>query len=117
MAASCRFDAIPEALRKRLETEDLRVSPVVHLELAYLREIGRVTEGPDVTLREVGRGFGVTSDPTDFVAVVMRASDAAFSFTCDPFDRMIAAQAEISGADLATKDRLLREHLDFTIWD
>lgn len=112
-----RFDLIPETLHVRLDTEDLAISAMVHLELAYLHEIGRSTEPSEVVLAELRRGFGVVTDSADFATVAKRAGTGAYAFTRDPFDRMISAQAEVSGAELATKDRLLRENLRFAVWE
>lgn len=112
-----RFDLIPHALRDRLDREELAVSPMVHLELAYLHEIGRSTESSELVLAEARRGFGLTTDSADFSKVTDRAAQSDFAFTRDPFDRLIAAQAEVAGADLATRDGLLRKHLRFAVWD
>ena len=114
---SGRFDLIPTPLHDRLETEELAISAIVRLELGYLEEVGRLTEDPEVTLAELRRGFGVVVDPTDFGAVAQRASQADLAFTRDPFDRLIAAQADLAGAALVTKDRLLRKRLSYAIWD
>ena len=56
-------------------------------------------------------------DSAEFLTVSNRAGQAEFAFTRDPFDRLIAAQAEVAGAELATKDRLLRANLRFALWD
>lgn len=111
-----RYDLIPKSLRARLEVEELAISPMVQLELAYLQEVGRVTEAPETTIAELRRGFGVGIDSSDFTEVAQRAAHPDLAFTRDPFDRMIAAQAEIAEAQLVTKDRLLRKRLRYAVW-
>jgi len=108
---------LPPTLRRRLNTDDCAISPMVELELAYLHEIGRLTQGPERVLAELRRSVGLQVDDAPFGRVTGLAATAAFAFTRDPFDRLIAAQASVLGVDLATKDATLREHLDFAIWD
>ena len=40
-----------------------------------------------------------------------------FSWTRDPFDRLIAAQALVSGERLLTRDRLIRANCSWAFWD
>ncbi len=108
---------LPAELLQRLESDDLMISPIVELELAFLHEIGRLTEGASPLLERLRRSIGLTMDSTPFELVTSQAADERFSFTRDPFDRVIAAQAACSGAALATKDRAMRKYLDFAIWD
>lgn len=97
---------IPEATRARLAVEPLRVSPMVKLELAYLREIGRITASADEILAELGRSIGLATDGTPFIDVVAAAT--RLGFTRDAFDRLILAQATAVGAQLVTKDERMR---------
>lgn len=105
----------PAAVRRRLEAEPLAVSPVVRFELTLLREIGRVTPSPDVLLGDLARSIGLTVSPASFTDVVGAA--ATLSWTRDPFDRLICAQAIVDNADLLTKDRRIRKHFDCARWD
>lgn len=109
-------DRIPPVLRDRLETEQLAVSPMVRLELAFLREMGRLRSGPGDVLDELERAVGLRVDDSAFTEVVASAAAERMAFTRDPFDRLIAAHAIAAGADLASKDQSLRDHLDFVVW-
>lgn len=113
--AAGQASLLPESLRQRLNDDDLAISPMVELELAYLHEIGRITSGPEPILSELRRSIGLRLDATSFARVV--GAGAGYTFTRDPFDRLIGAQAAAAGADLATKDDTLRSNLDFAIWD
>lgn len=107
---------IPERTRARLTAEPLRVSPMVQLELAYLREIGRITASADAILAELGRSIGLAIDGTPFVDVV--GSALRLDFTRDAFDRLILAQAAAVGALLVTKDvRMRAADPSHTLWD
>lgn len=106
---------IPDALRRRLDTEPLAISPAVRLELSFLREIGRLVDAPGLVIADLTRAVGLRIDPTPFSTVTEVAEH--LEFTRDPFDRLIAAQAVASGAELATKDRAMRQHLPLAIWD
>ncbi len=97
-----------------LESDDLRVSPAVALELEYLFEIGRITERGRTILSWLGRAIGLKEDDTSFAAVVEASLDA--SWTRDPFDRLIVAQASLHDAPLLSKNRVIREHYRHTRW-
>ena len=43
-------DRFPGRAQERLEAEDLAISPIVKLELQYLFEVGRVTEGAETVI-------------------------------------------------------------------
>lgn len=108
-------DAFPVAVRRLLDTEPLVVSPMVALELDLLFEVGR-TEGPaEVVLAGLGRTIGLVTSPTPFVEVVGAATD--LTWTRDPFDRLICAQAVTERAVLLTKDRKIRANLALARWD
>lgn len=110
-------ERIPPVLREDLEVETLAVSPMVCLELGHLHEIGRVTHRSSRIIDELGRALGLTIDRAPFVEVAAVAQSERFHFTRDPFDRIIAAQAVVAGAELATKDRRILTHLDIARWD
>lgn len=105
---------IPDGLLARLEVEPVAISPMARLELCLLSEVGRFTDTPARLLAELGRAMQLEVDATPFAAVSEAAE--ALTFTRDPFDRLIAAQSIAAGADLATKDRVLRTHLHNAVW-
>jgi len=111
------FHRFPQAARAALEAEDLAISPMVELELRFLHETGRLSEGPEAILGELGDTAGLCIDATPFPRVARLAATAEFSFTRDPFDRVIAAQAAAARVVLVTKDGTLRQHLAATLWD
>ena len=107
---------IPFALRERMATDPLRVSPMVRVELVYLHEIGRLDPPAHRVLDELEHSIGLVEDPMSFGAVAKAAE--TLTWTRDPFDRMIAAHALVSFATLATSDETIRKALgSYAVWD
>jgi PIN domain nuclease of toxin-antitoxin system len=106
---------IPAAARALLDSEEPFVSPLVELELTYLHEVGRVTEPAAAPLAALGRAIGLRVADVPLSAVARAATEV--SWTWDPFDRMIAAQAIVADVPLITADRAILEHLPQATWD
>lgn len=103
-----------ECIRAGAREHALAVSPVALLEITYLKEIGRLgAAGPEV-LSSLSRSIGLHEDETPFSQVVATAHD--LDWTRDPFDRLIAAQALCSGAELITADETIRANLPSARW-
>jgi PIN domain nuclease of toxin-antitoxin system len=100
--------------RSALATGQLSISPMVELELEYLREIGRLLADPASVVGALANDLGLTVSQTPFPAVVVRAREIAW--TADVFDRLIVAQAVADGARLVTKDTRIREHFTAALW-
>lgn len=82
--------------------------------MAYLYEIGRVSEPPSAPLSALRRGLGLQVADASLADVTQAA--APLSWTRDPFDRLIAAHAIVANAPLVTADRTIRENLPLAIW-
>ena len=89
----------------RIEENDLAISPAVLLELQYLKEIRRITVDPLLILNTLGETIGLQLCSLDFSKVVFGALSQ--SWTRDPFDRIIVAQALVRNELLLTKDRTI----------
>ena len=98
-----------------LEASDVAVSPVVELELAYLNEIGRVTDTPAMILAALGSSIGLSVAQIGFAPLC--ATAVGLTWTRDPIDRLLAAHAVAADLPLLTKDRSLLENLDLAFWD
>lgn len=105
---------IPRAIRRQLEAEVIGVSPIVELELAYLHEIGRVSEPPSAPLSALRRTLGLQIADTSLAELVLAA--VPLSWTRDPFDRLIAAHAIVANAPLVTADETILENLPLATW-
>jgi len=108
------LNRIPAAVQRRLNREQLALSPFVHLELGYLREVGRVSPPVEAIIDDLASRVGLQSADIGAAAVCKAALD--LTWTRDPFDRLLAAHAVVSGMTLITKDETLRQHLPLAWW-
>ena len=92
----------------------LLVSPIVELELAYLAEIGRITCPAATILDTLRREIDLEACKLPFAAVVGAAIDK--TWTRDPFDRLIVAQAAHGNSPLLTADRNIQTHYPHAFW-
>jgi PIN domain nuclease of toxin-antitoxin system len=107
-----------EALSARtitaIEQHQPAISPIVQLELDYLHEIGRLLVGGGDIVADLSRRIGLHLSDVALDALVPVA--AALSWTRDPFDRLIVADALVVGASLVTKDRAIHDHTQVALW-
>ena len=100
--------------RRYLESHELLLSPMAHMELDYLREIGRIRLGASEVVSDLQNRLGISYGETEFLAVARMA--ARVSWTRDPFDRMIAAQAMADNVSLLTADEKMRANFELAIF-
>ena len=101
--------------RELIETSDeLRASPMARLELQYLYEVGRTSQPAATVIEALRDALGLTICGATFEAVVRQAE--AYTWTRDPFDRLIVAQAALHEAPLVTKDQTLHAHYAGAVW-
>lgn len=93
----------------------MAVVPVVELELAYLHQIGRVSEPATVPLLALRQSIGLQIADPPLAAVAQTAVE--LSWTRDPFDRLAAAHSIVAGSPLLTADRTILDHLPLATWD
>ena len=101
--------------RAAIERDAIAISPMVELELEYLHEIGRLTVPSAVIVEDLERRLGLSVLETPFPLVVAEARRQ--SWTRDPFDRLIAAQAIVEGASLLTADEGIRAAVRAAVWE
>ena len=98
-----------------LETACLLVSPMVLVELAYLQEAGRIRLAARDIQRKVEHELGVRLCDLPFPAIAGAALEE--SWTLDPFDRLIVANAKANGfAALISADKEIGQHYPRTVW-
>lgn len=88
---------------------------MVELELTFLHEVGRVTEPATAPLAALRRTIGLRVVDASLASTIGAAKE--ISWTRDPFDRLIAAQAIVADAPLVTADRTILAHLPQATWD
>ena len=97
-----------------LERSAIFVSPVVNLELAFLKEIGRLNVSPEEILGALSSEFGVAHSDDPLQAVVANA--IGLSWTRDPFDRLLVATAILHKSPFVTRDQQILESFEAALW-
>lgn len=112
------YDGVVEKLsspaRAAIGGSRLAVSPLIELEITYLREIGRFREEAATVLGVLASQIGLHVSQTPYSRIVAHA--VAIHWTRDAFDRLIVAHASADGAQLVTRDARIREHFPAAIW-
>jgi PIN domain nuclease of toxin-antitoxin system len=108
-------EGLSERARRLIEYEpEILISPIVLLEVDYLHEIGRTTLGSVPVFKYLHQQIDLKACKKSFIDVIQTASQ--LSWTRDPFDRVITAQAAIERNLLITKDRMILEHYEHAVW-
>ena len=108
-------DRLSKTARTLLDENDLLISPMVRLELQYLFEIKRCAVAAHVILKELQSQIGLSVCDLPFDVVAAKATE--ITWTRDPFDRLIVANAVCRGARLLTKDATIRRHTKIAVWN
>lgn len=94
---------------------NLRLSPLVVVEIEILIEIGRVKlKTADLLLHDLQERLDL--ELSDASAAAVAEAACRFAWTRDPFDRLIVANAMADGATLITADRVILRHFDQAVW-
>ena len=99
---------------KLIDENDLLISPVVLMELDFLKEIGRLRDTSSFIYDELNRRINVRICDRKFEDVVRMSSN--FTWTRDPFDRIIVAYAALNEDRLISRDRGILDHYRFASW-
>ena len=98
------------------DSNSIHISPVSGIEVAIKHRLGRLPHGGELVPRFRAmmdeRGFLVTTLSLDHA---LRAGGYAMRHR-DPFDRLLAAQAELDGLTLLTRDPAFADFPCETLW-
>jgi PIN domain nuclease of toxin-antitoxin system len=108
-------DRLSDKVFELLNSEDLAISPMVVLELQYLFEIDKITKNPRIVFEYLHERAGLVQDSTPFDKVAAKALE--ITWTRDPFDRLITAQAACRNVRLLTKDTTILKNFAQAVWD
>ncbi len=84
------------------------------MELQYLYEIKRITKKSEDVIVELSNRIGLEICDKDFISIIKNATN--FKWTRDPFDRIIASNAELDGDILVTKDPAMLNNYKHAKW-
>ena len=107
-------DLLSDTARRRIDEDDLHVSPMVLLEIEFLREIGRLSVGAETIYQELHQRIGLEICDLDFLPAIRSALDLVW--TRDPFDRVIVGHARAADRDLLTRDELILANYPRACW-
>jgi PIN domain nuclease of toxin-antitoxin system len=107
-------DRLSSRARRAVEAGELLISPAVVLEFQYLFELNRIADAGRMIADDLRSRLSIRLCDLAFADVVRRSLD--FSWTRDPFDRLIVAQAAQRNAMLVTKDRAIRRRYKQSVW-
>lgn len=107
-------ERISPAAKQAIDAGSLRISPMVLLEIQYLREVGKFKHRPDDVIAQLGKQIGLAVCKAAFAEVTLTAT--RMEWTRDPFDRMITAHASCQQAPLVSADQNIRTHYERAIW-
>jgi PIN domain nuclease of toxin-antitoxin system len=110
-----QLDRLSQRAVAAIEESELRISPMVLLELEYLHEIERIIPPPQALLNQLESQIGLQVCDHPFPAIVETALYE--TWTRDPFDRVIVAHARSNGyAPLVTSDAKIHAHYPNAVW-
>lgn len=106
-------EKLSQPARALINEHEIEISPIVRLELQYLHEIGRVTEDANVIVTDLSSRIGLNVCTKRFNAI---SRAIALSWTRDPFDRLIVANADLNDNILVSKDQDILDHYRHARW-
>ena len=109
-----KIEKLSEQAKELINDHEVIISPVVRLELQYLFEIQRVTDKANEIIFDLSDRIGLKICDKNLNTIVGGALD--LSWTRDPFDRIIVANAAIDQNILVTKDQNILENYEKATW-
>ena len=109
-----KIKKLSEQAKELINAHELFISPLVRLELQYLFEIQRITDEANEIVFDLSDRIGLKMCDKSFNTMVNSALD--LSWTRDPFDRIIVANAAINRNILVTKDQNILENYEKAQW-
>ena len=97
-----------------IEECELLVSPMVVLELEFLHEIGRLNYKHDEILASLYHTIDLKICNLSFATIAKESTK--HSWTRDPFDRLIVANAICNNSKLLSRDRKIRDNFCEAVW-
>jgi len=101
-------------IKKLINQNDLAISPIIRLELQYLKEIKRINEESDVIINYLTEKIGLTVEEAPFDIIIKSA--VKLTWTRDPFDRIIVATSKIKNSTLITADQIILNNYEMAVW-
>lgn len=101
-------------VRGEIEKNDLYISPVVQLELQFLKEKGRIRSSVKQLIDFLQKSINLKICNKDFALIIAQACEV--DWTRDPFDRIIVAHAALNKNKLLTRDQYILRNYPLAAW-
>jgi PIN domain nuclease of toxin-antitoxin system len=101
-------DWLTKAGRRIFDSAEVRISPVVLLELQFLHELGRLKKPAKYVITKLESTLGAGLCGTPLAVIIDHA--LAETWTRDPFDRLIVGHARANRSFLLTADEMILRH-------
>ncbi len=111
---SGRIELLSKNAQQMIEDNQLLISPMTLLELDLLYEIKRIQINAKKIQLYLEQQIGLSVCDKKFERICENA--ATLTWTRDPFDRIITAQAAITKSVLLTKDTTIRRNYAHAMW-
>lgn len=105
---------LSEPAKDLINDNETAISPIVRLELQYLYEIQRITVESGDIVCDLSDRIGLKICDKNFNTIISGAF--GFSWTRDPFDRIIVSHACVNDNILVTKDQTILTHYENAKW-
>lgn len=103
-----------QAVRQLINDQDVYISPIVRLELQYLYEIQRITVDVDAIVTDLSGQIALQVCNKPFNLIVTQA--LKYTWTRDPFDRLIVVNAALNDNVLLSKDQTILKNYPHAKW-
>jgi len=99
---------------RALDREEVMLSPAAFLECEFVHEIGRLKINAREVVRILNQALSLRVCDSPFSEIVEMALDESWSR--DPFDRLIVANARLRRARLLTRDERITANYKPSFW-
>lgn len=108
------FSLLSPRATKMIETQPCLISGMVALELEYLFESGRIKYPGKKIIDYLSQYLDLKICPLPGNTIALKAME--LTWTRDPFDRLIVANAACETKPLITKDRVILTNYPHAVW-
>jgi len=108
------IEKLSEQAKDLININEVIISPIVRLELQYLFEIQRITDEAKLIVSDLSDRIGLKICDKSFNTIISSALN--YSWTRDPFDRIIVANADVNHNILITKDQNILNYYKKAMW-
>ena len=108
------LEKFSQSIQTNLNENEILISPIVRLEIEYLYENERVKEPAHVIVADLADRIGLGVCDKNFNVIVSQS--IKLTWTRDPFDRLIVANAALNDNILISKDQNILDHYPHARW-